>query len=128
MEVELRADSDDILWAVVDLGDAEIVVSDYSHWDDPLDEEGLVMVFEDLQARMLRALAVLGLAVEVSFCVGGESPDSKTKRARERVLERGSRIVVITPELVEQVRRQGAAGKRDLFKELARGVKESRGT
>ncbi len=126
MIVVLREEFD-VLEAVADLGDATLLVSDYSLIEDyPVDEDGLVKIFEDLQLKICVVLARMGQVVEVTFYMD-EDPSSDLGMAMERALENTPSSVVITPELVEQVQLEAAEEARQtkwIFERLEKVVKE----
>jgi hypothetical protein len=100
-------DSLDELQAVADLGDAKLVVSDYSLFEEELDEDRLVEIFRELLEKIVVELARLGQAGEVRFFME-EDPNSELGKAMHRALANVPNSVVIPPEVCEEVRRSKA--------------------
>jgi hypothetical protein len=124
MQVELK-DSFDVLQAVADIGDAQIVVNDYSLTEEEIDDDGIVEIFKDLQVRIVAVLARLGLHGEVRFWMD-VSPTSKLGNLIKRSLEGAPRSVVITPEFCEQARQDEAEAERqtaEMFKALKKDMR-----
>ena len=110
-KVELRGE--DVLEAAADLYpgtgiSGEIVVNDYSLTEEELDEDALVPLIENLVAEMLRALARLNLAGDVSFVREGPAPEDEIERAIDRVLANMPNIVRITPAHCEHAKEEAA--------------------
>jgi len=123
----------DVLKAVVDLGDAELVVTDYflvsdegdeiDELDDESCEDRLVAAFWGLLVKMVGVLARLDLSVKVNFGMDHQ-PDDLLGRAMERALDNAPRSVSITPEFCEEARQHALEEHRQTEEFLKRLKKD----